>query len=974
MMEQWQSAEDRNILDAWTNGGTYNGKPVTDKMITAYYRKRRNSYDKDEPEYTEWDNDLWQLRFQISNEGVMMRYKNGQIGAAAVAQHYRNWAQKMPKNSSYYRNMMATAGDFAKAAKAGSAGGGSAFDYQAMMKRINALDQDIAATETFYGGLTAYAVAHGFLLPGESITDPNALTVFEARDLQALLDAHVTNDPDWAGIQKGIQQIYPDFKGNITWDRIKRLDDVAIAARKKKIAEYRKAPYDMSSYIRSEQQAIRDTRRTSLFARQLDIEADLATSYDIWSGAGSMDIASRKGEEGRAGALDPEDFLSGDGTFVQDLERSHKRLLRAGLLQEAAYVQAVIWAVEGTKEGVQNLTTFEGASTMFGTTLTPDQLLSLGQETLAANNALELIDNGNAVIRFTSQPSEVGAALGEPWSMKFKVEELPVNPETGLPGVSGRQDIIIPHRMASGKWVGSIYTGKPVVGLNQEVMGYVWQVGGRKIYGGPDPAQPGAYRYVSHNPWENPEFGMTLTDKGNTFQVTVDAAQMAEASNPGVITPKWGDDPSEVYESLVEKIGSVKGTEGALSATQETRLMDAVVNQDWQRILTDPVAKEAWVKAHAEDFPQVWPGNENSAQANDALLAQSLRVRAGAVIPYTSEQAIYLRPDGSPRVGNEAETMGLTTNGVPNEAALQSVVAQFTQAAGAPPASPATVVAQNDPAARAALGGNLQQASEYVAATNFDNMGYNNPAFLVFNTTPDELKGGAEASAEFVNVAMQNSTSQQDINASSDDLAATYTVSGLLPIFDSMKKSGMSPDTQGAGVLYGATDEFAKRQADVAGISDYKPYVEPQVEQQMANNIWRGSSLDKPWSLFPNSEPRADQILPIAMADRAPTQGPPQPDVKIAGGMPGVSSVPNIKPNVNIKTPSLSQMQMPRIQSVADISTVRIAPLSAVPPANIGSIPNIGYNPLSSIAAPRAPAPTYNPNASIGGAGYLGSK
>lgn len=977
MMEQWQAAEDRNILDAWTNGGTYNGKPVTDKMITAYYRKRRNSYDKDEPEYTEWDNDLWQLRFQISNEGVMMRYKNGQIGAAAVAQHYRNWAQKMPKNSSYYRNMMATAGDFAKAAKAGSAGAGSAFDYQAMMKRINALDRDIAATETFYSGLTSYAVAKGFLLPGESITDPNALTVFEARDLQGLLDAHVTNDPDWPVIQKGIQQIFPDFHGNITWDRIKRLDDVSIAARKKKIIEYRKAPYDMSSYIRSEQQAIRDTRRITLFARQLDIEADLATAYDIWSGASSMDITGREGTEGRAGARDPADFLRGDATFIKDLERGYRRLMSAGLLQEGAFIGGVIDAISGTNEGVQDLTTFGGASSMFGNALTPAHLLALGQETLAAHNALDLLENGNTAIRFVPQPSDVGAALGEPWSMRFKVDELAVNPETGMPGVSSRQQIIEPYFMSDGtatggKWVPSIYVGKPVYGLNQEVMGYVWDVGGMKKYGGPDPLAPGLYRWVPYNPFENPEFGMTLTDKGDSFQLTVDAAKMASAVQGGTTPqPNWGDDISEFYETMVEKIGSVKDTPNALSASQEKAVMDAVVTQDWQRILDDPVAREGYIKANAEDFPETFTAIGDEKAMESALLEESLRRVYGAPIPYTKESALYLRPDGTPRELGDTQLLGL--EGPRADQTLQAEVNAYTSQHQVVAQSPATVVVQNDPVARAALSGNLQQASQLVVDTNFSKMGSNNPAVLSLFTMPEGLRGDSQASAEYINIALMNSTSQQDVGATYDDLAATSTVSGLMPIFDSMRASNMSPDTQQAGVVYGATEKFAERRAEVVGVSEFGPGVEPQVEQQIADSIWRGKPLDKPWALFPNNEPRADQILPIAMPDRAPTLGPPQPDLKIAGGMPGMASVPNIKPNVNIKTPSLSQLQMPRIQSVADISTVRIAPLSAVPPANIGNIPNIGYDPQAAIGG--APAqPSYNPLANVGGAGYLGSK
>ena len=79
LMEQWMSAEDRNILDAWTNGGKYKGKKVTDAKMLNHYRKRRNSYDRDDPEWDEWNQDLWQMRFQIADEKVQMNYRMGHL-------------------------------------------------------------------------------------------------------------------------------------------------------------------------------------------------------------------------------------------------------------------------------------------------------------------------------------------------------------------------------------------------------------------------------------------------------------------------------------------------------------------------------------------------------------------------------------------------------------------------------------------------------------------------------------------------------------------------------------------------------------------------------------------------------------------------------------------------------------------------------------------------------------------------------
>ena len=127
MMEQWQNARDQNIMDAWQNGGKFEGEKVTDKKLLKHMRERRDSYEKDDPEWDEWNNEIWQTRYRVANEGVMMKYRQGKIGEAAVARHYREWAKKMPKNSSYYRTMMQDAGQWQKAAQSGRASGGSSF-------------------------------------------------------------------------------------------------------------------------------------------------------------------------------------------------------------------------------------------------------------------------------------------------------------------------------------------------------------------------------------------------------------------------------------------------------------------------------------------------------------------------------------------------------------------------------------------------------------------------------------------------------------------------------------------------------------------------------------------------------------------------------------------------------------------------------------------------------------------------------
>ena len=41
-----QSQEDSNIMNAWQNGGLYQGKPATDQVLLAYWDNRMSKLDK----------------------------------------------------------------------------------------------------------------------------------------------------------------------------------------------------------------------------------------------------------------------------------------------------------------------------------------------------------------------------------------------------------------------------------------------------------------------------------------------------------------------------------------------------------------------------------------------------------------------------------------------------------------------------------------------------------------------------------------------------------------------------------------------------------------------------------------------------------------------------------------------------------------------------------------------------------------
>lgn len=122
MVEQYESARDRNIIDAWTNGGTFEGKKVTDAMLLDHFRSRIKEISPDDPMSDYWKNTLWQYRFTIAEQKTSLAYERGNIGEAAVAQFYRAWANKLPRQSAAWRDMMSSAAQFAKASSARSGG------------------------------------------------------------------------------------------------------------------------------------------------------------------------------------------------------------------------------------------------------------------------------------------------------------------------------------------------------------------------------------------------------------------------------------------------------------------------------------------------------------------------------------------------------------------------------------------------------------------------------------------------------------------------------------------------------------------------------------------------------------------------------------------------------------------------------------------------------------------------------------
>lgn len=188
MVEQYEGARDRNIIDAWQNGGTFEGKPVTDAMLLAHFDQRIKEISPDDPMHDYWVNTKWQYRFTIAEQKTSLAYERGNIGEAAVAGFYRAWAEKLPRQSAAWRDMMSSAAKFAKAVSAGSSASAAQARYDAAMRSItNINERRVQPAANAIGYLNNVAVMSG-------LTSIDSFNLTDAADFEQIL-ALTADDP-----------------------------------------------------------------------------------------------------------------------------------------------------------------------------------------------------------------------------------------------------------------------------------------------------------------------------------------------------------------------------------------------------------------------------------------------------------------------------------------------------------------------------------------------------------------------------------------------------------------------------------------------------------------------------------------------------------------------------------------------------------------------------------------------------------
>jgi hypothetical protein len=184
------------MFDAWQNGGLYKGKPVTDDRLLGYIKSRRDGFSTDDPLWDEWNNRHTQYRFSIGEQKIGLAFKQGKVGAGAVAAFYRNELKSIPKDSAFYREVAGRATQWAKSVAGAARGRARASATKPLREKLNA---QLEAQQGYLGleaALTAYAKREGIISGNQDLSDADATELMDmfARGIYAGEDQITLDD------------------------------------------------------------------------------------------------------------------------------------------------------------------------------------------------------------------------------------------------------------------------------------------------------------------------------------------------------------------------------------------------------------------------------------------------------------------------------------------------------------------------------------------------------------------------------------------------------------------------------------------------------------------------------------------------------------------------------------------------------------------------------------------------------------
>lgn len=218
---EMQANRDANIMDAWKNGGEFEGKPVTDEMALAYWKKRGSTLDKKDPTYDRSQDEIMQLQYAIEQSKQDLLHVQGKLSDQAYANFFLKWAKKVPQHSEFWRSLQKDAAGLIQSAKAKAKRDAENARADAFNKFTANLQQhgSIAVSDALQAAMKQVAAESGLDMEGDG------------ERILSILSADFKGNPDkYRKLQDALKTGAPGFNGNFTTAFVRQQVDAAEAS------------------------------------------------------------------------------------------------------------------------------------------------------------------------------------------------------------------------------------------------------------------------------------------------------------------------------------------------------------------------------------------------------------------------------------------------------------------------------------------------------------------------------------------------------------------------------------------------------------------------------------------------------------------------------------------------------------------------------------------------------------------------
>ena len=347
MVEQYENARDRNIEFAWRNGEKFEGKGVTDGRFLKWWEDRRAEVSDDDPMADFYDQQIFNYKFQIGEQKIALALEEDRINERQAAAWYVSQAQKVPRQSAAWRELMLHAAQLRNSAAKGRASGNAQAKYDRYVARRDGIyeryEKPAADVEAIVNDVVQRATGQNAADIWSVNVDPSYGG--EVQDVNLLL-SNIEEKPYWPRIRERLERADPNFNGHLTVEYLRRTQDRAGHG-----AGMRADLADKNGYKTDKESALK-SRQTY---------ADKSDLYNLWD-----ETVTKAGKWYRNAVriglndADPKLRANARAWLAGKLSGEVRRLERKGDIATAGRVEESLFQVTGDPRGAQGAGIFGG--------------------------------------------------------------------------------------------------------------------------------------------------------------------------------------------------------------------------------------------------------------------------------------------------------------------------------------------------------------------------------------------------------------------------------------------------------------------------------------------------------------------------------------------------------------------------------------------------------------------------------------